>query len=162
VDYVLMEVAFEHYQQIPQGRHGRPLATHFYEYFMSLPQRDSGESGEWSRIERMAWARRGDILACKYTPETRERKGTTGHVLILLSEPRKLRSGEYVVTVADSARTPHGNDSRHGSESGAGVGRGKMWFGTDEDDHPIYYRRGEPTSPRNESDIEGIAIGRAL
>jgi hypothetical protein len=161
VDYILEQVAPEHYRQIPYQSHGRPLARDFYDYFISLPTRDRGEIGGWCRIEKLRQAQRGDILAYKYTPQVRKIKGTTGHVLIFFSKPEKLENGEYLVLVVDSAQSAHGDDS-HRDDQKTGIGRGKMWFGTDTNDHPIYYRWSELASPRNESNVEGIVIGRAL
>jgi hypothetical protein len=161
VDYILEQVAPTHYRQIPYQRHGRPLARDFYAFFTSLPTHDRAEIGGWCRVEKLAQARRGDILAYKYTPQVRQIKGTTGHVLIIFSRPQKLQNGEYVVLVVDSARSAHGDDTRREGQM-MGVGRGKMWFGTDTDDRPVYYRWSGPAAPRNESNIEGIAIARAL
>jgi hypothetical protein len=157
----LEQVAPAHYRQIPYQRHGRPLARDFYAYFTSLPTRDRAEIGGWCRVEQLAQAQRGDILAYKYTPQVRQIKGTTGHVLIIFSRPQKLENGEYVVLVVDSTRSAHGDDTRREGHE-AGVGCGKMWFGTDANGRPIYYRWSGPAAPRNESDVEGIAIGRAL
>lgn len=157
VDYVLKRVAEENYQKISYSNDFRPYAEDFYHYFTTLPVGESASPGDWCQIETLVKAQAGDIIVYEYDQATKDRKGTTGHVMIITSTPVKEKNGEYMVWVIDSANSGHGSDTRTSS----GVGKGKMWFGVDHIGHPIYYRWSKPNGDRHSSGLLGITIGRA-
>jgi cell wall-associated NlpC family hydrolase len=160
VNYVLKKAVPVHLLQIPNS--GRPRAEDYYNFFVSLPQGLDCMPGTWCRVKALEHARKGDIIVYKFTGAKRRKKGATGHVMIVLSEPRKIGHGDYVMIVADSANSPHGDDSRKGCRKKCGVGRGKMWFGVDKNGRPTSYRWNDAQGTPQQSGIRGIVIGRAL
>jgi hypothetical protein len=83
VDYVLKRVAIKNYQKIPYTNPYRPYAEDFYHYFVSLSIADRASSGNWCQIGKLADAEQGDILVYEYTQAVKDKKGTTGHGMIV-------------------------------------------------------------------------------
>jgi hypothetical protein len=108
----------------------------------------------WLRIERIADARPGDILAWR---SLKPKRGSTGHVVILDGRPVQTPDGEVCVPVIDSTSSGHGNDTRPKGQTG--IGRGLMWFAVDAQGHPTAYRWSRPTGKLQS---RPIAIGRPV
>jgi hypothetical protein len=157
VAFVLQQVAPDHYALLPQEpTQTRPRAFEYYDYFAALTP-DS--TGDWRRIDLLADARPGDVLAWRFP--TIEADENTGHVVIVAATPEADASGIVSVRVCDSADTPHFDDSR-GSGAGqfpTGVGSGVIRFIVDAAGRPIAYLFAPPDTA--EYEYRPIAIGRA-
>lgn len=98
----------------------RPAAEDYYHFFRAIPYGSTRD--KWTRIEKVASLRPGDVLVWKYTTE--QASGSTGHAMIVVDTP--VRDGRwsnvYRVRVADSAKSGHGTDNRGSSGSGVGAG----------------------------------------
>jgi hypothetical protein len=131
----------------------RPLAMHYEKFFAAAPTKADGES-RWQRIERLADARPGDIIAWRHE---KPKPGNTGHVVIVDQRPVAENDGLVRVVFIDSTTRPMVDDTRPKGTNG--VGRGTMWFKVDENGSPIAHIRGaRATEPKTEA----ISIGRAL
>lgn len=155
----------------------RPLASDFYDYFETMGPNDPF----FGPVDLFKDVRQGDIIAIKYADGWRKqakkycriyknRKPSSGHVLIAWSSPRKsdmngkdcckdkkykksrcTKNDEYYIRVVDSAASGHGRDSRdtctskekncpYNDDKHKGIGVGVMYFGVNDEGHPIYYR----------------------
>ncbi|HEX2746092.1 MAG TPA: hypothetical protein VHN16_17065 [Streptosporangiaceae bacterium] len=126
VGYVLQQIAPQHYDTIHNGggSHG-PLAVDFYHLFRALPP--SGADG-WQPIQPLADARRGDIVAWDFPMAGAG--DNTGHVFIVVADPRVFDDGVVAVRAYDSSNVIHYDDTRgHGGDSPAtGLGSGTIHF----------------------------------
>lgn len=105
---------------IPSGA-SHPVASDFYDYFMSRPTTaNTGTSPRWRRIVKPQYLVPGDLVVYKYSSTSST--GTTGHVMMVTGSPTAGRSGELLVKVVDSARSGHANDTRGTTYSGPGTG----------------------------------------
>jgi hypothetical protein len=156
VGFVLGHVAEACYREIvPEPGHSRPRAFVYYDFFASL---SPDSPGGWSRIDRLADAERGDVIAWRFP--TIEIGEDTGHVLIVAQPAVIDPSGAYDVRVYDSSATPHFLDTR-GNGPGqfpTGVGSGIIKFRVDSDGRPISFLFAPPASA--EFSNLPIAIGR--
>jgi len=171
VSYVLHGVTPQNYARIPrEPKQPCPRAFEYCDYLESLTydtthgwQRTYEIDGAlvyeaaqgWRRIERLADARRGDVIAWRFARWASE--ADTGHVLLVAEKPTKVGSWLTAVRVFDSSRIPHFEDSRE--RSGAfesGVGTGTLMFHVD--------RAGVPTAvqfgPSDRFHALPIVIGR--
>jgi hypothetical protein len=131
----------------------RPLAMD-YEKFFAAASAESNEKSRWQRVERLADARPGDIIAWRHE---KPRPGNTGHVVIVDQAPVVEKDGLVRVVVIDSTTRPQVDDTRPDGTSG--VGRGSMWFVVDKEGRAVAHLRGaRDAEPRKEA----ISIGRAL
>ena len=157
VGFVLETLAPLHYGMIlPEATQPRPRAFKYYEFFASLTP-DS--PGGWCRIDFLANARPGDIIAWRLP--TIESGHDTGHVLFVCETPMVDASGLFAVAVCDSAAKPHFDDTR-GSGAGQfpdGVGTGIVKFVVDGAGRPTAFLFGPAASA--EVTYLQIAIGRA-
>lgn len=152
--YVLKRVLPDHYRNvtIPKGQ-SRATAMNFHDYFAKAPTTVRGRDG-WRRIERIADARPGDILAWRAAVP---KPGSTGHVVIIDGRPTLTRDGQVCVPVVDSTSTGHGNDTR--AKGQTGIGRGLMWFAVDAQGRPTGYRW---SHAGGKLQSRSIAIGRPV
>ena len=128
----------------------RPLAVTFYETFF----RAGGEKVPgWSQVKTLALAKPGDFVA--WRKARLEQGTTTGHVLIMASDPVREEDGRYRVRVIDSTRRLHADDTRAAGSNG--VGSGTMWFAVDESGKPTQYYVDSSPKP---GDSTQILIGR--
>jgi hypothetical protein len=156
VGYVLEHAAPEHYREIPkEADQIRPRAFKYYDYFAALP--DDGAGG-WLRVDRLADACRGDVIAWRLV-EHPELHHDTGHVMIIAEDPGDDGDGVLSVRIYDSSDAPHFDDSRgQGGDSPAtGVGTGTVRFRVDADGRPIEFQFGPPPEHFRS---HPIAIGR--
>lgn len=155
----------------------RPLASDFYNYFETMETNDKF----FGPVDSFKDVQKGDIIAIKYADGWRKkakkycriyknRKPSTGHVLIAWSSPRKsyknckdcckdkkyktsrcTKHDEYYIKVVDSANSGHRKDTRDTCTSKEkdcpyidnkhkGIGVGVMYFGVNDEGKPIYYR----------------------
>jgi hypothetical protein len=153
VGFVLEKVAPHHYSLIAKTvPPPRPLAFDYYTFFSKLTPESTGG---WKRIDALAEARRGDVIAWR-APEI-EPKHNTGHCFFVGETPIANGSGIYAVRVYDSAAAPHFNDTRSGAETG--VGTGFINFQVDGEGRPVAFQFGP--SPDADSFVSWeISIGR--
>ncbi|HEV8247591.1 MAG TPA: hypothetical protein VGP93_17570 [Polyangiaceae bacterium] len=129
---------------VSRSKNGRPLARDYYWEIASTRPGKRAPRG-WNRIERVADARAGDVIAW-LKPEV-VRSTNTGHVAFLLEDPMPVPEleGGFLVRIADASQYQHARDDR--AESGrTGFGSGVIllladgasgapaaygWFGLD-------------------------------
>ena len=135
VDYLLKQVAPDQYKQLPiEPGHTRPRAEAYYEFFISLAQRPT--SG-WEVVRRFSDLRRGDVIAWKKVIAAQE-TGDTGHVMIVAGPPTRQNNGSYRLTVYDSTKSPHDNDTR--TPGTDGIGKGDLFFYVNPQDGPVAFQ----------------------
>jgi hypothetical protein len=161
VGYVLSIVAPDEAALIPiEPGQPRPRAFEYFDFFAALaPAASSG----WQRIEALADARRGDILA--WRSPTIEPGIDTGHVVIIAETPVPDISGAfYLVRVYDSAAQAHFDDTRApggvpSAKGSTGVGSGVIHIKTDGAGRALAYVFAPPSTLQ--FSYRPIAIGRA-
>jgi hypothetical protein len=134
--------------------HKRPRALEFHEAFAAAPADEKGAKG-WRRVERLADARPGDLLA--WRREEIQPGEDTGHIVVVDEATVREDDGQFRVVVIDSTGKPHGNDTR--KEGATGVGRGTIWLAVDEAGRPAGFRWRARDGALNR---RPIAIGRAM
>lgn len=161
-EFVLENTAPGHLKLIPkEADQSRPRAFEYFSFFASLTP-DSAK--DWRRVDLLAEARRGDIVAWRFP--TIEAHQDTGHVVILAEAPKLDPSGEFfTVRVYDLAAEAHFNDTRNPSSGPApagatGVGSGVLNFKVDAEGRPLAYLFAPPITAQYA--YRPIAIGRAL
>jgi hypothetical protein len=136
----------------------RPLAMDYEKFFAKAPTKAPSPKDDvtarWLRIERLADARPGDIIAWRHEVP---KPGNTGHVVIVAERPVLEEDGLVRVVMIDSTTRPQVGDTRPKGTSG--VGRGTMWFKIDDEGRPVAHLRGSRDA---EPKAEAISIGRAL
>jgi hypothetical protein len=142
LDYALKRVMPDAYSLVPHPNTYKPLANDWVAYLSSRPTTASTDTSKprWRRITKVSDLRAGDVIAWEM-PESVDSENT-GHVLIVRSTPTKsVRTGEWLVKIMDSTRSPHANDSRGTSETG--IGTGTLGLKVDSLGKPLaYYWRG--------------------
>jgi len=152
VGFVLEELAPSHYKLIPsETTQPRPRAFEYYDYFASR----TGTTSGWHRINLLADARRGDILAWRFPAV--EVGHDTGHVVYLAETPVAGDGGVFSVRVYDSANQPHFDDTRGPDTFASGVGSGILKFQVNAAGQPTAFQFG----PGEAFVALAIAIGRA-
>jgi hypothetical protein len=152
---ILQEVAPQHLQNVPIARgEKRQRAVEFHDAFAAAPTSQPATSG-WRRIERLADARPGDLLAWRH--RTIVPGQNTGHIVVIDRPPVDEGHGVVRVAIIDSTSLLHGEDSRKAGTSG--VGRGTMWFHVDVEGRPVAFRWASRTGRLVQY---SIAIGRAV
>jgi hypothetical protein len=131
----------------------RPLAMDYEKFFAAAPTKPNGKD-RWQRIERLADARPGDVIAWRHE---KPRPGNTGHVVIVAQRPELEADGLVRVVFIDSTTRPQADDTRPPGTSG--IGRGAMWFKIDDKGRAVAHIRGSRSA---EAKVEAISIGRAL
>ncbi len=131
----------------------RPLAMHYEKFFAAAPTKPDGKS-RWQRIERLADARPGDVIAWRHEVP---KPGNTGHVIIVDQRPTLEKDGLVRLVYIDSTTLQQEDDSR--PDGVTGVGRGTMWFEVDDEGRAVAHIRGVRTAKPK---TEPISIGRAL
>ncbi len=186
--YALYTTLPMHYKELDKTRGAykkadRPLAQDFYEFINKQKTEDNGKKDQcWMKVAKLKDAKKGDFLVVKY--DSKAKKNSTGHVMWIDDiVPPKSKNGErFTVTVIDSANNGHSDDTRHAnntfnceSHKDCGIGRGKMYFYTNDNGEPIAYRWRASTDSKKyikykkdcdkDKDIcelEGIVVGRVL
>jgi hypothetical protein len=167
-DFILKQVLPKHYDDLAANAakfhaDAHPRAWGFYDYFKDvLGGKDEASNAYWEVFRSFAKVRPGDVIVVKYSEDWRRKvikkcgHSSTGHVMTAWSLPAKAEGG-YLIEVADSASSGHGRDTRrtgaakcrHSGFLGCkccakdavnGIGRGRMWFGTDKDGAAVSYR----------------------
>ncbi|MFZ0505939.1 MAG: hypothetical protein WAM44_19605, partial [Chthoniobacterales bacterium] len=135
VDHLLKQVAAQTYDRLPiEPGHTRPRAEVYYQFFVELAQ--TPKPG-WKAVSRFAELRRGDLIAWKKETAAQE-TGDTGHVMVVAAAPSRLGNGSYRLTVYDSTKSPHDNDTR--APGIDGIGRGDLFFYVNAQDAPIAFQ----------------------
>jgi deferrochelatase/peroxidase EfeB len=135
VDHLLKQVAPQQYDQLPiEPGHTRPRAEVYYQFFVELAQ--TPKAG-WKAVSRFAELRRGDLIAWKKETAAQE-TGDTGHVMVVGAAPVRLGTTSYQLTVYDSTKSPHDNDTR--GPGADGIGRGDLFFYVNAQDIPIAFQ----------------------
>ena len=135
VDHLLKRVAPQQYDRLPiEPGHTRPRAEVYYQFFVELAQ--TPKPG-WEAVSRFAELRRGDLIAWKKETTSQE-TGDTGHVMVVGATPVRLGNAVYRLTVYDSTKSPHDNDTR--APGADGIGRGDLFFYVNAQDAPIAFQ----------------------
>ena len=154
VGYVLKQTVAKDDPQGPLSNGTkRPTAMEFEKTFAAAPVK-AEDGASWQKVERLADARPGDVIAWRHEVP---KPGNTGHVVIVGERPTVDDDGLVRVVVIDSTTKPQVDDTRAARTSG--IGRGTMWFKVDAEGRATAYLRG---SKRAEPKSEAISIGRAL
>jgi len=128
-------------------------AANFYDTFLEAPTKDTRKG--WQRVLKLVEAEPGDFIAWKREPCPR--KGSTGHVAIVMKRPVKEKDGAVRVVILDSSRSGHARDTRRKGDSGVGVGT--VWLRVDKSGAPVaVYWSSRKKKPRTCP----IAIGRVM
>ncbi|MFM7605246.1 MAG: hypothetical protein ACKO8Z_08595 [Prosthecobacter sp.] len=153
VVYLLRQTLPLHLEPIPKEP-GRPRANaaNFHNLAARLPASGEPQNG-WSRVFRLTDAQAGDVLVWRHNDP---KPGSTGHVMIIDAAPQK-QGDQYRLTIMDSARSPHANDTRSAQTSG--IGRGDIFLTVDQDLRPQAWRWASPTGKLHE---ESICVLRAV
>lgn len=131
--YIVKRISPAHLRAIPHTpTSSRPRAFEFYEAFRAAPTNAVAVSNGWQRVTRLADARPGDLIAWRKVNIVPGE--STGHVVILDEPPVREADGKWRLVIIDSTSAPHAQDSRPNGSNG--VGRGTMWFVTDEAGRP--------------------------
>ena len=101
----------------------RPRVIEYVKTLKAIPANQP--SAGWRRIEKIADAERGDVVAWP-TPDWYP-SNATGHMGVLVAPPLAVDGG-YLLRLADSTSYPHGDDSREG---GTGFGYGTVFITVD-------------------------------
>lgn len=134
----------------------RPVARDYHRVISQSPldeQRDG-----WRQIPRVDELSPGDIFAWLVPPGTR--RDITGHVgfVIARPQPHPRIHDVWVLPIADSARQPHGDDTRT-SDGKGGFGYGTIAFHVDEHGRPVAFSW-DGTEPRPNLVETSIVLGR--
>jgi hypothetical protein len=131
---VLSVNAPNHYDDLTiESGQPAPRAFEWFEWFATLaPASTNG----WHRIDLMADAARGDIIAWRFP--TVAVGSDTGHVLIVADTPKTNGDGVFIVRVYDAAVAPHFEDTR--AAGTGGVGSGFVNFKADAEGRPISFQ----------------------
>jgi hypothetical protein len=117
VDHLLKRVAPQQYDRLPiEPGHTRPRAEVYYQFFVELAQTPK----PWKK------------------ETTSQETGDTGHVMVVGATPVRLGNAVYRLTVYDSTKSPHDNDTR--APGADGIGRGDLFFYVNAQDAPIAFQ----------------------
>lgn len=151
--YILKRAAPASLSLVPvdqNSKHAR--AVNFYYTFLMVPTKDTRKG--WQCVLKLMEAEPGDFIAWKKEPCPR--KGSTGHVVIVMKRPVKEKDGAVRVAILDSSFSGHARDTRQKGDSGVGVGT--VCFEVDKSGAPVaVYWSSRKRKPRTCP----IAIGRA-
>lgn len=109
-----------HHSVLSRSKHGRPLAR---DYYWEIARTRQNAARGWARVDRVADALPGDVVAWLKPPEVRS--AITGHVAFIVAppEPSQTVEGGYLVRIADASRYYHDDDAREAlGRTGFGVG----------------------------------------
>ncbi len=153
-----------HYDELPKNSRNSKtsLAKDYFNFFSAL-KNGTSRSNKWKWIEHPEAILPGDILVYKH----QEASGTTGHIMIAMSKAALIKSGQYSITVADSAWSPHGNDTRskglYSAINNGGAGIGDIIIKvmkTKEEKYSIAGHKWQTKSTRFHNSV--ILVGRTL
>jgi hypothetical protein len=91
-----------------------PNTQHYYDFFSDL-----SDDPYWSKVSDVENLRPGDIIVFRY--KKHRRSAMRGHVMVVMDTPIRTADA-YLVRVADSAPSPHSQDTRPAHVSGIGIG----------------------------------------
>ena len=113
-----------------------PLARDYYQRIAAT--RAGRDRYGWRRIERVADAQPGDVIAWIKPREIRS--PNTGHVAFIVDAPRAVpgSADRFLVRIADASSFQHQDDTRAGAGR-TGYGRGTILVVTDAQGAPIAY-----------------------
>ncbi len=156
--WVLARAAPDALRSLGRPNGFRPLAVHFYRKIAHVPL--GRQRGPWHRVESVAHAQPGDIIAWKRPKWFRSK--STGHVAFVVSAPQPLE-GEFrgfLVRIADASKFKHQLDSR--PDDVTGFGSGVILLPTDPGAQPLGYGWFGTQTPREWISYTHVVIGRAL
>lgn len=159
-EFILKQVLPNHYQDLVDNAErfhadSHPRAWGFYDYFREiLGDSDENSNAYWYVFKSIEKIQPGDIIVARYDDAWRDfMKGkeckhiSTGHVMVAWSFPviSDCTDNERWIYVIDSSGSGHAKDTRRTTyddvNDETGIGKGKMWYGINQDDkRPIYYR----------------------
>jgi hypothetical protein len=151
VDFLLKEFAPRQFAELPvEPGHTRPRAAIYYELIHGLTEHPLPG---WVPVQELADAQPGDIIAWELSAPA---PSDSGHVAIVAETPLQVAPDLYQVTVYDSSRIRHDNDTR--AKGTSGVGRGTITIRIDPSGKPIEFRFNSHVHFHSEP----IAIGRVV
>jgi hypothetical protein len=157
LDYALGRAAPTDLSALPVNiKAHRPLARDF-EHHLRQAANGVGGGGPWRTVASVAELRPGDVIAWLEPADSKTRN--TGHVLVVLRapEPNPRRANEWLVEIADSAISPHANDSRR-ADQGGGLSSGTVGLSVDGSGRPVgFYWQGGVTQTVKRTEV---ALGR--
>ena len=161
-EFILKQASRKHYRDLVDNAErfhndSRPRAWGFYDYFREILGDDAVENNNdyWYVFISYKNIQPGDIIVARYDTDWRDfiigecGKASTGHVMVAWSVPddEPEIEDEFSIYVIDSSGSGHGEDTRKTDFDNVydedGIGKGKMWFGYNYRDRPIYYRWSE-------------------
>lgn len=155
VSYLLRKEMPEQYKAVPTPKPFRhPRAVEYYEAFRAAAA-EAKAGDRWQRVDRLADARPGDVVAWRKA-EIKE-TGTTGHIVLVDSTPKKVGEDLFEVIVIDSTSRPHKDDTR--ATDVTGVGRGTIYLKTDAEGRAIAFATRSAEGPFTSY---AVAIGRPV
>ena len=118
VKQVVKKVSREHYDELPKNNSSlkTALAADYYSLFKAI-RAGKHHSDLWQVLDNMDEVKAGDIISYAYGGGTESDGGTTGHVMVIMSNPIHSTcsdSEQYWVWVADAANSGHKDDTRNG------------------------------------------------
>jgi hypothetical protein len=135
VDHLLKQAAPQQFSVLSiEPGHTRPRAEAYYELFAGL---ELNPKPGWKAIRRFSDLQRGDIIAWKKELSANE-SGDTGHVMVVAGPPARRDNNSYRLTVYDSTKSPHDNDTRAAGMDG--IGKGDLFFYVDGQDAPVAFQ----------------------
>jgi hypothetical protein len=149
---ILRQKSPAHLESI-KTKHKRPLAEDFYAAFAP---KDGNPARGWRRIDRLADAKAGDVLA--WVKQDQSPGDNTGHVVLIAQKPLAESPQRYRVRVFDSTLHGHASDERTRDER-SGIGEGTFWVEVNSEGRPIGYRWKSRTGIVH---LAPIAVGRAV
>lgn len=100
----------------------------------------------FQQIRNIGDVRPGDIIALSYADRS-EHDDNTGHVMVVVARPESHRptnilepdTRQYLVTIIDCSRSPHGRDDTRADGDYPGLGRGPLRLYTDPQGNVVGY-----------------------
>lgn len=139
IGWILRESYLEAYQDFWPLSGERPFVVDYCNRIEEMPNRPSQW---WKPIPNVWDIEPGDLVAWK-RPLAQYDRYPSGHVMVAVNKPEaSIRDGEVLLTVMDSTKQPHLDDSRETTRL-TGLGWGTVGIGINEDGTPkSYFWRG--------------------
>jgi len=155
LDYALGRALPADLAVLPTSTSQRPLAADIEQHLASIGE-DGSVTDPWHVVATVADLAPGDVVAWLATENSTT--GDTGHVMIVTGRPVRDpgRSGQWLVSVADSTLSPHAQDSRRNGATG--LGTGTIGLAVDDRGRPVAFAWRGGISTRLQT--TPIALGR--
>lgn len=133
VDRIIQSVYPYAYQNLISSTGSEnPSSRHYYNFFTRL---SDNHRQYWNKVRDVEQLQPGDVLVFHYL-HGRRSFNSGGHVMLVMNKPIK-NADEFIIQVADSARTGHSQDTRPRHASGIGIGT--LLLKVNHTGHPIAF-----------------------